>query len=134
MWSAGHLCTALKQDKLLQLVKEKKKNPNETARIQNKTTHNEYEHLNWSVPNKLVFLILHVHSLNIQFNCFYKANYALGSIPSVLKGRKKKVCIGSLMLVSLCPKPVYYMSAASCQQTVQRIWSRQQATPFSPSE
>lgn len=25
MWSAGHLCTALKQDKLLQLVKEKKK-------------------------------------------------------------------------------------------------------------
>lgn len=25
------------------------------------------------------------------------------------------------MLVSLCPKPVYYTSAASCQQTVQRI-------------
>jgi len=47
----------------------------------------------------------------------------------VLKEKEKEVCIGSLMLVSLCPKPVYYASAASCQQTLQRIWSRQQANP-----
>ncbi len=128
MWSAGFLCTALKRDKLLQLVKKE----NDQIKLSGSKIklHNEYEHLNWSVPNKSVFLIWHVRSLNIHLNCFYKANYALGSIPSVLK---EKQWYWFLMLVSLNPKPVFY-SLQPRANTVQRIWSRQQETAPSPSE
>lgn len=110
-------CT-LNKTKLLQLVKENK--------IKNKTEKSgskiKLHTMNMNIwinlyPTKLFFFFFltlqDFHSLNIQFHCcLYKANYALGSIPSALKKKGVSVLVIGAGFIFYAFHPSY-ASAAS---------------------